>query len=555
MNWSGPTEPPPDPVIPPGFQPPETDETIGTGPAARPQITPFTGVSPIPPPPPPPPTPDSLLAPGGWAPGPDRAPAPRRRLRRPWVLASIAGVCAVALAGAAIGVFAGDDGGPDYPEEWDQRVVDLVDFVERERGLTFDHPVDVDFLPDAAFLAEIGTDDSELDDDEQAERDEFDRQYTAAFRALGVAEGDISLFDEAEALTDAGTVAFYRFRDDRIIVRGTELDTATKVTVVHELTHALQDQHFDLDSLNASEDDDEYRADPTALVEGDATRIENAYVDELSASERREYERQSDDQVDDDAFDDIPLILQLLRAAPYTLGNQWIAVIETAGGDEAIDAAFENPPLTDEHYFDPASFDRRTKTESVETFSEVDDDVTIVVDNDQFGSLGWYLMLGEQIDSRTAMQAALGWGGDAYRIIDDGDDVCAQLRFVGDTGADTDEMFDALEEWRDALPFGDDIDLDRDGDEIDLESCDPGVTTKAITTDDADIAFTRQFVRLQTIRGLIDDDVADLESATCFADHVAIEISDDDLVSEEISTRGRSVIFAGFAECDIEPGG
>ena len=33
-----------------------------------------------------------------------------------------------------------------YPAAWDPRVVDLVSFVEKQRGLNFEHPVFVDFL-------------------------------------------------------------------------------------------------------------------------------------------------------------------------------------------------------------------------------------------------------------------------------------------------------------------------------------------------------------------------------------------------------------------------
>ncbi len=42
---------------------------------------------------------------------------------------------------------------PLYPAVWDDRVVELVTFVETERGLTFFHPVDVQFLAEPDFIA------------------------------------------------------------------------------------------------------------------------------------------------------------------------------------------------------------------------------------------------------------------------------------------------------------------------------------------------------------------------------------------------------------------
>ena len=49
-----------------------------------------------------------------------------------------------------------------------------------------------------------------------------------------------------------------------------------RVTLAHELTHVLQDQHFDLERLA---DPDFDRADELrAMAEGDAGRIEDAYA-------------------------------------------------------------------------------------------------------------------------------------------------------------------------------------------------------------------------------------------------------------------------------------
>ena len=52
------------------------------------------------------------------------------------------------------------------------------------------------------------------------------------------------------SVSDGGTLAFYDPTDERVRVRGTEMTVGLEVTLVHELTHALQDQHFDLERLN-----------------------------------------------------------------------------------------------------------------------------------------------------------------------------------------------------------------------------------------------------------------------------------------------------------------
>lgn len=70
-------------------------------------------------------------------------------------------------------------------------------------------------------------------------------------------------------------------------------ETLADTVMVHELTHALQDQHFDLDQL--FEDDGEVQPDSydtqlRAVVEGDANRMEERYVSqELTQAERKRY--------------------------------------------------------------------------------------------------------------------------------------------------------------------------------------------------------------------------------------------------------------------------
>ncbi len=41
--------------------------------------------------------------------------------------------------------------GPSYPKQWDSRILPIVRFDEKERGLTFKHPVQVLFMTPAAF--------------------------------------------------------------------------------------------------------------------------------------------------------------------------------------------------------------------------------------------------------------------------------------------------------------------------------------------------------------------------------------------------------------------
>ena len=83
-------------------------------------------------------------------------------------------------------------------------------------------------------------------------------------------------------------LAFYLPTKKKFFVRGTEVDTPNaKVTVAHELTHALQDQHFDLTKLEKEAAKTHSSDALRSLVEGDAVRVQKLYLKTLPDAEQR----------------------------------------------------------------------------------------------------------------------------------------------------------------------------------------------------------------------------------------------------------------------------
>src|SRR5205814_1024739 len=62
----------------------------------------------------------------------------------------------------------------------------------------------------------------------------------------GLASSSLDLLSAANDLNDSGTLAFYDPDTQRVSVRGTDMTPQMRVTLAHELTHALQDQYFDI---------------------------------------------------------------------------------------------------------------------------------------------------------------------------------------------------------------------------------------------------------------------------------------------------------------------
>ena len=202
-------------------------------------------------------------------------------------------VCVAAGVAGTVWARGGDDG-PDYPSAWDPKVQQFVEIVEKERDLEFKHPVHVDFLSQEKFRDKVTSDEEDITEEDRAEL----KRTTSLFRALGLVEGKLNLFDSINDLHGSGIVGLYSYDDERIRIRGTKLTPAVKSTLVHELTHALQDQHFDLGArMKSLEDDPTGRGALESIAEGDASRIESEWRNGLTKKEQAALERSSSSQV------------------------------------------------------------------------------------------------------------------------------------------------------------------------------------------------------------------------------------------------------------------
>ena len=144
-------------------------------------------------------------------------------------------IAAIVVAGTLV-VSAGSAAQSWYPENWDDRVAGIAAKVATLRGLEFEHPVPVTFVPDAEFEKEFEVDEAELTAQETADIE----QTAATLRALGLIGGDTNLVDAVETTASSGTLAYYSYEREEIIVRGTKVDAAVRATLAHELVHVRQ---------------------------------------------------------------------------------------------------------------------------------------------------------------------------------------------------------------------------------------------------------------------------------------------------------------------------
>ena len=139
-------------------------------------------------------------------------------------------------------------------------------------------------------------------------------------------------------------LGFYDARTDALVVRGSETTPYVRTVLVHELTHALDDQHFELDRPALDTADDESGLAFSGLVEGNAVRVENLYrrsLDEAEQDRAAEEEQDFAERIDGSG---VPAFVADLIAFPYLAGPRFVDALVDNGGEQRVDAAFQSPP-------------------------------------------------------------------------------------------------------------------------------------------------------------------------------------------------------------------
>ncbi|HEY2813490.1 MAG TPA: hypothetical protein VGJ03_08520 [Acidimicrobiales bacterium] len=329
------------------------------------------------------------------------------------------------------------DSSSSSQEDLQQVVLDIQAFVARERGLAFKQNVDV----------QLATDDQlqQMLDDELSKEQASITEEQEVLRALGLVPPTFDVVQAEKTLDNGSVLGFYDPETKKLVVRGTDITPFVREVIAHELTHALDDQWFNLDRPQLDTADDETGFAFSALTEGDATRIEEAYLDSLSPHDRAQASSEEQQLLfaHPEVFS-LPQALVDIAQEPYTDGPALVSDILDAGQQPRLDAAFQQPPTTSEQVINPDKFLAGEGAVPL-PFPAADGTVS------NKGVLGAFMfeeLLVGSSQTHGIDQAIDGWGGDEYVtwIGADGK-TCLRDTFVGDTPADTAQLANALSEW------------------------------------------------------------------------------------------------------------
>lgn len=323
-------------------------------------------------------------------------------------------------------------------------VAKVADEVERIRDLEFRNPV----APEAVKAEEI----AELLEgslNHSFPREMMDRR-SQAWETIGAVPEGTDLHQAVKDFAGTQIIGFYDTLSHRLVFIGSDNPTPyQRMTLAHELTHALDDQHFDLSQLDELENacQDERLQAFIALAEGDAVNTQYQW-----ASTYLTPEEQAQLQEEASSFDPppatVPPFLVNLLIFPYPNGQAFVSSLLQEGGQDAVDEAFRDPPVSTEQILHPSRYpEDEPQAVDVPDLTPALGDGWEAIDTLEVGE-GWLRLLMElRTSSLEASGAAAGWDGGRYMAWGNGDRTIVVLDTVWDNDRDASEFADEMAEW------------------------------------------------------------------------------------------------------------
>ncbi len=222
------------------------------------------------------------------------------------------------------------------------------------------------------------------------------------------------LTEQVEGLYDPKTQEFY-------IADWSPLSDQ-RMVMAHELTHALEDQHFHIEAWSrAARPNEDAELARDAVLEGSAMA---AMVDYLMLGTGRSLK-------DLPEFDPSMLIGELestptLKSAPpflrdalifpYIGGLNFSAAVLKSSGWTALSNVFEKPPVSTQQILHPALY-KSGRTPSVVSLPPLENTLGKdwgKLDENILGEFGWKEVLKQFLDDDRAKSLAAAWDGDRY---------------------------------------------------------------------------------------------------------------------------------------------
>jgi hypothetical protein len=358
------------------------------------------------------------------------------------------------------------------PPESAKHFLDLLGAAEKFRGLEARRPIPAGTLSEPELRRKITESVAE-----ELTPGEI-RSIETGAKAFGLIPESLSLLSYLPELLVSQVAGFYDpERDYMVLVRrgGSEPASTAEgvqdpedVIIVHELTHALQDQHFNLQDFEGADPMSDASTARAALAEGDATLTMMSYVAGASLETvpgmGEALSRAFGDTalLEGSSMADLPGGDELSKAPAwirdsllfsYTYGFAFCLDVRRTGGQKLLDYAFKtDPPRSSEQILHPEKWHGRRDDPIALSWPDLADVLPgwAKVSEGEVGEATLRTLLRESFRNRRQARqlpqadvAAAGWGGDRFVVYEKGGRRLLVWWTEWDTEADARELLKA----------------------------------------------------------------------------------------------------------------
>ncbi|MFH1549461.1 MAG: hypothetical protein ABIH04_02760, partial [Planctomycetota bacterium] len=343
--------------------------------------------------------------------------------------------------------------------------------VEEIKGMKFKKPVASEAVDEAGMKKVM---------EKEIRYTKSEKDIKTALEIIGFFAPEIDSVKVSDILDimSKSTAGLYIPRKDKYYYLETLTPEAQGEVAVHELTHALQDQHINLTTfIEKARNNLDRQGARKALMEGEATCVGLEYGFQTYGKGIIDMEEEIGDLFESSIEDNIPFegpVIREMIMFPYVYGSTFYQRYLKVNGWKKTADLYKNPPETTEQILHEQKFITGMDYPVEVSFSlgasslgkgwEMMDSTTV-------GEYDMLLLLGEnQKDNAASWRAVIGWDGDRWTFYRNKEDKsrAAVAVTAWDSEEDAKEFLEFLKahitkRWKDALAAGNGAALDEKG--------------------------------------------------------------------------------------------
>ncbi|HUI43411.1 MAG TPA: hypothetical protein VL523_15715 [Terriglobia bacterium] len=256
----------------------------------------------------------------------------------------------------------------------------------------------------------------------------------AALKTFGIVGPDFDFEKFLVSFYTEQAAGFYDPRRKTMFMADWVAPDLQSTVLAHELTHALQDQSFDLwKFMHATPDDDDATAAREALVEGYATlsmtqaSLGSVPIEKVPSLDSLMDQLVNQQMAEFPVFTKAPYFLRFQALFPYVQGMHFARRGLKLGGWKRLNETFRHPPASTAEifqpdlYFDPPPQAQVTKPEqnvlplppppALERSGSLKR-----VEANVMGEIGYYALIGQLVSQEEAQKLSASWRADRYLV-------------------------------------------------------------------------------------------------------------------------------------------